>query len=535
MKAALLKKFTKIKFIYLFWIVFYFFIFALLLKGGFSYLDPDLGWHLRVGEEISRSKQVPKINNLNFSYTGSWVDHEWLSNYLIHQIYSNFGYISLVFVFALIILFVLILLNYFTQKAFKDKTPFFIIASLQLAGVLASMSHFGVRVQELSLLFLLILLIIINKYNKKRHWKYLLALLPLFFIWANLHASFLLGLGILLAFIIVKAVEPWLSNRKKSFFLLDKSKQLNSFHLSIFTVFSLLSLIITFLTPYGFSLYTFLGGYSNRAYLSLISEWLPLYNIPLNYLQLLYTSIAALALISLLYLSFKRRKEIDLWVLFISTVFLVLALSSRRHFPLFFIASFPLLAISYGRFFKKIELIRPYRLYLKVITIVLLLLLTSVQFIGLKFIKNPFEYFCDSYPCVALNFLELNPKYLEGNLFNNYAWGGYLNYKLEKKIFIDGRLPQVKLANHTFIEEYADFFKEKIDKPALLNYYKIETVLIPATNKKLKLSQIERWLFNIKDESLQYNNYLRQYLSSSDEWDLVYCDHLSHIYSRKKF
>ena len=85
----MLKVFNKIPFKAVFWIFFYFFIFCLLLRNGFSYLDPDFGWHLQVGKEIALSAQGPSQNIYNYTYTGTWVDHEWLSNYFIFKIIAK--------------------------------------------------------------------------------------------------------------------------------------------------------------------------------------------------------------------------------------------------------------------------------------------------------------------------------------------------------------------------------------------------------------------------------------------------------------
>ena len=530
----MLNKLNKIKFIHIFWVFFYILIFSLLLKGGFSYLDPDMGWHLRVGKEIALSAEVPKTNHFNFTYTGSWVDHEWLSNYLMYQVNSKFGYVALVSVFALIILLTLIILNIFVRKSFGKKIPFFVIAILQLFGVIASMPHFGVRIQELSLLFLLILLIILHKYSEKKNSKYLLALIPLFFLWASLHASFLLGLALLLAYLLIKLIEPWFKKKDKYLYWLDKSRLLNFKQVSIFAGFSFLSLVATFLTPYRLELYSFLSDYRNSAYLSLISEWLPQHNFPFYYGQLLYMALALSALIILGYLALSRQKKIDSWYLFLSILFLFLSWMSRRHFPLFFIASFPLLASFYADFFQDIKL-RDYSKYLSALTLTCLFLVASIQFLQLRPVHKPFESFCNSYPCAALNFLKTNEEYLEGNLFNIYGWGGYLNYTLQdKEIFIDGRLPQVPFEGHTFVEEYYNFLKKETDKESLLLKHNIDTVLIPAANTKIKVSKWEQIFFNIKKSDLVYENYLRDYLQASDKWDLVYSDKVSHIYYRIK-
>ena len=109
----------KISSLPIFWILFYLLLFSFLLCNSFSYLDPDLGWHLKVGEEIIQEKSVPSLEHYDYTLVGKkWVDHEWLLNIATFAVYDNFGYITLNIIFALLIIIILIILNVYTQKYF---------------------------------------------------------------------------------------------------------------------------------------------------------------------------------------------------------------------------------------------------------------------------------------------------------------------------------------------------------------------------------------------------------------------------------
>jgi hypothetical protein len=130
--------------------------------------------------------------------------------------------------------------------------------------------------------------------------------------------------------------------------------------------------------------------------------------------------------------------------------------------------------------------------------------------------------------------LEDNPQYLSGNIFNNYGWGGYLIWTIpEKKLFIDGRLPQLEIASKSFIEEYRSFFLENENQAKKLEEYGISLVIIPAYDKEIRPKKWEAFIFNLKKEDLASKNYLRKYLSESSEWQIVYRDKTAHIYSKK--
>lgn len=525
-------KIKNIKFVNIFWTLFFILLFGLLLRGGFSYLDPDYGWHLQVGEEIFYSKSVPNTNHYNFTYGGAWVDHEWLSNLMIFKIHELVGYQALVIFFALLIILILIILNIFIYQQYKDKLYFGVLAALELFGVLASLPHFGVRIQEFALFFVLLVIVIFWHYERKRNWYILLWLPPLFWLWANLHASFLLGLALILAWLGIKTGERFIKYFSKiKIFSLDRllsNKEI--FYLFIAFIFST---VATFFTPYRFDLYDFLSGYQNKAYLKLIQEWLPQYAFPFNYSQLIYLALGATAIILYLYESRQKKQPVDIWTLFLNTLFLILSWQSRRHFPLFFVISLPLMVKVYSHLFVGLKL--GYHIYLKIVTLVTLVLASAAQFLVLRPIKDPLTGFCHKYPCEAVHFLSESEEYEEDKLFNDYSWGGFMIAAIpERKLFIDGRLPQLAFAGHTFIEEYYTFFKKEADYEKKLAEYDIGLVLLKAKPQDMGARHWEKIFFRIKPDDLKANNYLQEYLEASPSWQIIYQDDVAKIYYLSK-
>jgi len=518
------------------WLLFYILILAVLLKHSFSYLDPDFGWHLQVGQEISKTWSVPSLNQYNYTFTGNWVDHEWLSNFIIYEIYSHWGYISLSLIFALVVVLGFLLLR--RQVRFLGLPGSNVmIAIFQFFGLLACSPHFGVRVQELGWLFLIILLLIIEKYEQRRRYLYLVFLIPVFYAWSCLHGSFTLGIFLLFAYLAVKIFEKiWRSSRFNKLAIFNNS--LTWREIIYFTVFLSLALVATMLTPYGLNLYDFLGGYTNTFYLKHIQEWLPQYYYPFLYYQLVYLAVATLAFGLYLYNSWLSVKKypINLWRVFLFIFFLGLAFKSRRHFPLFFVATFPLIIESYLNDLA-IKQHDSEEIYSKIIKFFLaggLICTAAAMFLKINFINQPFTYFSKKYPRDAVVFLRQNKTYSEANIFNSYGWGGYLIAVWpEKKLFIDGRLPQVKFAGQTFLEEYAEFMKKDADFAGKLKQYAIQTVLIQTKDPEVNVKNWEKLFFGINENDLTDPNYFRKYLEESPEWQVVYQDETSIIYFKK--
>jgi hypothetical protein len=266
----------KNKFIIILNILLYILFFVLIVNKSLSYLDVDFGWHLKVGEEIYLNKTIPTINHYNYVFPENdnfWVDHEWLSNLLIYIIYNNFGYLALTIFFALIFLTTIFLLNNFIIKNItKTSASSIYILVTELLLIKGIFPHSGIRVQEISWLFFLLFLIIIYYFekrsliNKKNNWKILIWIIPILYLWSNLHASFLLGIAILFFYLFIKIIEKFvfqLKNKliKKISIYFNFSKILKNKDLFIFGTFSLIASLSTLITPYGLKLFDFLFVY----------------------------------------------------------------------------------------------------------------------------------------------------------------------------------------------------------------------------------------------------------------------------------
>ena len=276
--------------------------------------------------------------------------------------------------------------------------------------------------------------------------------------------------------------------------------------------------------------------------LKILREWQPFYYLPIQYWQLLYVGVVmSIIILVLVYATAKKNDwKINLWDISISLIFLFLALKSRRHFPLLFIISFPLLIYFFTNFFKmpidsfinkklpkEYFIIKPY-------IMIAMLLIIAAKLIGANYITDPFIS-TNKFPRDAIEFLKQNPEFNNLKLFNKYGWGGYLIWMLpEKKLFIDGRLSQFPYAEHTLLEEYLEFFQEKkVEKK--IKDHNIKLVLIPQKENYYKLNWFEKHFLLLNEENINKSeNYLKKYLNNSLEWAIAYSDDVSSIYVKNK-
>lgn len=530
---------AKPKFSTIIWILFYIAIFVVLLNNSLRYMDPDFGWHLKVGEQILKEKAVPNLEIYNYPLEGeTWVDHEWLINAAIYWIYAHWGYFILNIIFALIVILALIILNFIIYEYITpERDSFILIIIFEILGTVACLPHFGVRMQEITILNLSLLLLIIYHYNKHKNIKPLLFLPLLFYFWSNTHAGFLIGIFIMFFWTGIKLLENILS-KFEFFIFFDYKNKLKYKKIFLFLFFSIIGAGATLLTPYGLKLYEFLKFYGNNLYLKIIQEWLPFYALPIQYEQLFYSAFVVLAVLFILIYSFRKTRKIPLWEIASSILFFYLALKSKRHFPLFFIVSFPLLISFFSDFFdlsrdnffnrkwkKEYFIVKPY-------LIIGLLAVIAFKLININFISDPFVYFHNEYPRDAIAFLKNYPEYNDKKIFNQYRWGGYSLWAYPEKIFIDGRLPMLPFKNHTFLEEYMEFFAEKkVEKK--LKDYNIELVLIARKENYIKLNWFEKKFLLLNEEKINdQKNYLKNYLNGSPDWMLAHADEVSEVYVR---
>src|SRR5271169_4720685 len=171
--------------------------------------DPDVWWHLKVGQYIAEHKSVPHTDPFSYTRAGQpWVAHEWLSDLLLYQLQRTTGWGGLILIFAAILAAAFFLL-------YLRCGPATYVAGLAtLCGAWATAPVWGVRPQVLSLLMTSLWLLILER--SERNPKLLWWTLPLTLLWVNLHAGFALGLALSALFIAGEWGEQLLGRSRRN-------------------------------------------------------------------------------------------------------------------------------------------------------------------------------------------------------------------------------------------------------------------------------------------------------------------------------
>ena len=373
-------------------------------------------------------------------------------------------------------------------------------------------TFFGVRVQVFSWLMLSIILFILFD---SKNWNRRRLLLPLvFLLWANIHGSFVMGIGTFTLFLILRSVR----SRK-----VDVTDYL----------LLLISGFVTLLNPYGVGVWR--EAYSSASDSSLrwkIIEWMP---------SLIMFDLSMVTLIGLsVGLVFKYRNKFSLEEKGVFLIFLLQAIASRRHLPLWAIVTLPI--ATKGIYFvwleaKKVKegvirFTKVYEVGWAFISILVLIQATlsirEAYFLG----KGRF------YPKEAVAYLSQNiPK---GEIFSEYGWGGYLIWKLpQKKVFIDGRMPSWRyIAQNpnelsSAFDTYEDIQGGKVDYKKVFTQFNTITVLwskprdVSPVDNLFKSLEVYLKVFGWEPTEFHFLETLE-----SDGWRLVYEDETAVIYQR---
>ncbi|MFH1768999.1 MAG: hypothetical protein ABH858_07550, partial [Candidatus Omnitrophota bacterium] len=227
-----------------------------LFFSSFRAADPDLWGHVKFGEDIWRSKSIPRLDH--YSYTADnmpWVNHEWAAEVFFYLIYSRLGPEGLVlFKTAVGLLLALVLWQTarIRARSLSLTGPVFLVIS---SSVIAF--GFAIRPQIFTYLFfaLFLYLLYLFRYTGKRH----IFFIPLITVlWVNSHGGFLAGIGLLAIYTAAETLG------RMSFFKQRFEQPLEFKKLKTLYAVFFLSLCATLFNPYRLGIWHFLSQTLSR-------------------------------------------------------------------------------------------------------------------------------------------------------------------------------------------------------------------------------------------------------------------------------
>jgi hypothetical protein len=176
---------------------------------GEPVLDPDIWWHLRVGEWVVNNAAVPA--NDPFSLPGqekTWVAYSWLYEVLVHGLVSAFGLAGVVLYRLALALAVTAALHALVRR-FEPR--FLVATGLTAAATLAVAGLFQERPWLFTVLFATLTLhavACLRQGGPVPRWVW--GLPVVYVLWANIHIQFVHGLFLLFLGCAAPLLDGWL-------------------------------------------------------------------------------------------------------------------------------------------------------------------------------------------------------------------------------------------------------------------------------------------------------------------------------------
>lgn len=452
-------------------------------------VDPDMWWHLRLGEHIVESGQPVYTEVFSHSQAGKLHrNHSWLSQVFMHGLWRLAGHLGLtLFVAALGCAGMVFLYR-------AGRGSIYMQGFVLVFGAACAAAFWSPRPQMLTFLFSAFLVFLL--FDLKRNGRDRLRWLPLLlWFWGNCHGGYIMGLVLIGAFALGEVTN--------SAFALGDSPVPNH-RIRKLIVMTLLSLALLPLNPLGLDIFVVpfdtIGISGLRQY---IQEWQsPDFSQPFTwgFVMLLLLLVGAML---------ASRRCLDATECILLGGSFCLALLSGRNLPFFAIVAVPITTVLFDEAltrrawsFPRRKREQPHRVVVNVILIALVAVGVSLHLQYVSDDDTVASAVSQNWPVEAVR--QLNASALQGNLFNNYNWGGYLIFAARQHpVFIDGR---------------TDLHRE-----TLADY-------VSALGTKGWIEVFEKWDIGIA--LIESTSYLAAQLEASSVWRREYADEMASIFMR---
>jgi hypothetical protein len=439
----------------------------------------DYGLHLRIGQEIAEAWRPVHVDYHSYTLPGArYPDHEWLTQLAFYGVHHALGDEGMVALRGLLIGIALA----FMLASVRGPLP--LKLGLLVLVMLLGFDHAHMRPHLLSWVMAGLLNVLLQR---RINW----AVLALLLFWGNTHGSVLLGVGIAGLHYVEAYARVYRERRTQLGRRATKKREEQIhrwFHPSL--LWAACCALAPLLNPNGVGIYTLFFEISGHT--TFIGEWQPYTPDTLAFWLLVGFVLVAL------YGLFKSH-PFNWFDAVPLAVLALLAFQSSRNG----VVATILLAPLFGRWYGQ-DVARWSSRARWVVGILLAVVLAVM--LGLRIRSDQaldFRLDHEHLPVEAVEFMQRHQ--LEGPIFNDYNFGGYLLWKAwpEYPVFIDGRTEVYK---GRVLEEYLAVSRAAAGWEDIVERYGVTFFLV---RPEREISKV---------------------LLEHADWDLVYFDYNSVIY-----
>jgi hypothetical protein len=469
----------------------------------------DFWWYLKSGQHILATGRIPDRDPFSFTAEGRpWINHMWLTQVVLYWLYERVGRVPIIVGKSLVVAatFGVILLTCLRRGVHPA-----VAAMVTALAAIAGEAYWHVRPQVITYLGLALYLHVLREgweTRLRQLWWLPLMMVP----WANLHAGFVSGLGLLGLIVLGETLGRLFPPRADWRPL--------GYLVGAVVATGLASL----LNPFGIQALLFpVEVVSSREFMTTTVEW-----FSPNFHDSRHRAFEVMILLLFAGLSLARRVRATDVVLAVS--FTHLGLVAIRHIPLFVIAMAPVLAGVLSEAAGRVWAARAARVdgALRVAAahlpslwpcarsawthaaLVGALLLTLLASYAIRVADPRTGALAQDlnetrYPVRAIDFIKREQ--VPAPLFNLYLWGGYELWRLypDYQVFFDGR---THVYGERVVRDYLSVAMVHPEWKRVLDRWGIQSVLTSGTSP------------------------LTQALETSRDWRLVFVDHEALVFVR---
>ncbi len=411
-------------------------LFIFLVSFQKQHWDTDIFWALKSGEWIITNFRAPLTDPFSFTFADKeWIDFTWGFQVIVYLVYTYLGGWLGLFILQFITLLATFYVLYCLFMLISEGKSWLAIALLYLVFA-ATYPRFMIRPHIFVFLFISTYFYLLVLSEKQDRLKWLILLLPLQVVWANIHSSSILGIFIVGSFAICAFVEEIRGGLGRA----------SSSYFKRILVVSLLVVAVSFINPYSWKLVLFpfvhQGG-NNPDALRYILEWQPfaltslLYFMPvplysIAFKILLFGSFVAIVLN-------RRNLKIRYFILLLPILFV--SLQHVRMLSVFAVFAAPVLVMNLASYMRSARRRSGFLEWAAGCIILGTIVIFMVGFFagnyksyfGLGMLKGHFSEGIVSF---------VKNERVRGNFFNEYDHGGYLLFN-DIRVSLDSRTPTV--------------------------------------------------------------------------------------------
>lgn len=386
--------------------------------------EADSFYHLAAGKLMVETRSIPHADVFSFTAAGhAWVAHEWLAEIILYTVWHAAGYWGEIIFCALLAICAYYLI--LRRALLEGASLIAALLSIFLLGSLTFELWIG-RPQIFAYALFAAELYLLELYRRTGRKKFIWSVPGLILLWANLHASVILGVAAAAWY----AAGAWLKQRRPDIFgSLSGGEDTRTLSFA-----ALISFILSFLNPNGWNIWTYNFTVQKTLAVLQVEEWKPLEQF-LGELgaKAFAVELGVVAVVFIwLFLTRRDRRDITAVGMVVGTA--LLPFLSVRHagwWPL--VAAAPLAALSRD--------LSPRLRALAVGTKAA----AAMAFLGVMLLiwgilRIPHAYYNpDTVPVRAADFIQSSG--LQGPMYDYYNFGGYFIWRFwpREKVFIDGR------------------------------------------------------------------------------------------------